>query len=121
MSFKKPPPKDGRFPGSYMDTEKTGCVFINYYLMLNILWCLNSDHTFCPINTGLFGILWFVAWFVLAFESPSAHPTISEEEKAYIELSNVNVDEVKLSRFLEPSIFRTSDYSNQNLFPLDLN
>lgn len=46
----------------------------------------------------MFGVLWYVAWFVLAFESPSVHPTITEEERAYIELSAVNTDEVTFSR-----------------------
>ena len=36
-----------------------------------------------------------MAWYVLAFESPSVHPTITEHEKSYIELSAVNMDEVR--------------------------
>ncbi|KAJ7378838.1 hypothetical protein OS493_020437 [Desmophyllum pertusum] len=43
---------------------------------------------------GIFGILWYVAWFVLAFESPSVHPTITEDERSYIELTAINMDEV---------------------------
>ncbi|XP_068746722.1 vesicular glutamate transporter 1-like [Montipora capricornis] len=43
---------------------------------------------------GIFGIIWYVAWFVFVFESPSVHPTITEEEKKYIELSAVNTAEV---------------------------
>ncbi|CAF1172595.1 unnamed protein product [Adineta steineri] len=35
--------------------------------------------------SGLSGILWAICWFYLASESPSTHPTISEEEAAYIE------------------------------------
>ena len=60
---------------------------------------ISSDiFTFCCFGSGMFGVLWYVAWFVLAFESPSVHPTISEEERAYIELSAVNTDEVRFSR-----------------------
>ena len=62
--------------------------------MLSVVLYLTNVFTLCAINTGLFGILWYVAWFVLAFESPSVHPTITEDERAYIELSAVNVDEV---------------------------
>lgn len=40
-----------------------------------------------------------MAWYVLAFESPSAHPTITEYERSYIELSAVNMDEVSLERY----------------------
>ncbi|XP_074615246.1 vesicular glutamate transporter 3-like isoform X1 [Acropora palmata] len=43
---------------------------------------------------GLFGILWYAAWFVFVFESPSSHPTITKEEQEYIELSAVNTAEV---------------------------
>ena len=49
----------------------------------------------------MFGILWYVAWFVLAFDSPSVHPTITEEERAYIELSAVNTEEVKLHQIID--------------------
>ncbi|XP_044170620.1 vesicular glutamate transporter 3-like isoform X1 [Acropora millepora] len=43
---------------------------------------------------GLFGILWYAAWFLFVFESPSSHPTITKEEQEYIELSAVNAAEV---------------------------
>lgn len=32
-------------------------------------------------------ILWYVMWEIFAYESPTAHPTISEFEKDYIERS----------------------------------
>ncbi|KAG7455896.1 hypothetical protein MATL_G00245920 [Megalops atlanticus] len=34
---------------------------------------------------GVFGIIWYSFWLMLAYESPAIHPTISEEEKIYIE------------------------------------
>ncbi|TSK38500.1 Vesicular glutamate transporter 3 [Bagarius yarrelli] len=34
---------------------------------------------------GVFGIIWYTFWLLLAYESPAEHPTISEEEKTYIE------------------------------------
>ncbi|XP_072551178.1 vesicular glutamate transporter 3 [Salminus brasiliensis] len=34
---------------------------------------------------GVFGIIWYTFWLLLAYESPAVHPTISEVEKTYIE------------------------------------
>ncbi|KAJ8261625.1 hypothetical protein GJAV_G00156440 [Gymnothorax javanicus] len=34
---------------------------------------------------GVFGVIWYVFWLILAYESPAVHPTISEEERTYIE------------------------------------
>ncbi|XP_068595981.1 vesicular glutamate transporter 3 [Brachionichthys hirsutus] len=34
---------------------------------------------------GVFGIIWFVLWLLLAYASPAEHPTITEEERTYIE------------------------------------
>ena len=36
---------------------------------------------------GAAGILWFAAWQLVVHESPTVHPTISDEEKHYIEKS----------------------------------
>ncbi|XP_063051998.1 vesicular glutamate transporter 3 [Engraulis encrasicolus] len=36
---------------------------------------------------GVFGILWYIFWLLLSYTSPAAHPTISEEERIYIETS----------------------------------
>ncbi|NXU58501.1 VGLU3 protein, partial [Turnix velox] len=36
---------------------------------------------------GMFGIVWYVFWLLHAYESPAAHPTISNEERVYIETS----------------------------------
>nr|XP_045009062.1 vesicular glutamate transporter 3 isoform X2 [Jaculus jaculus] len=36
---------------------------------------------------GMFGIIWYMFWLLQAYECPAAHPTISSEEKAYIETS----------------------------------
>uniref|UniRef100_H1A130 Solute carrier family 17 member 8 n=1 Tax=Taeniopygia guttata TaxID=59729 RepID=H1A130_TAEGU len=36
---------------------------------------------------GMFGIVWYVFWLLHAYESPAAHPTITNEEKIYIETS----------------------------------
>ena len=34
---------------------------------------------------GAFGILWCLAWYFVSYEKPSKHPSITEEEKVYIE------------------------------------
>uniref|UniRef100_A0A8C7UYA1 Solute carrier family 17 member 8 n=1 Tax=Oncorhynchus mykiss TaxID=8022 RepID=A0A8C7UYA1_ONCMY len=34
---------------------------------------------------GVFGIIWYIFWLLLAYGSPAAHPTISNEERIYIE------------------------------------
>ncbi|KAK7098468.1 sialin-like [Littorina saxatilis] len=36
---------------------------------------------------GAYGLLWFVLWMFLVFDSPAVHPRISPEERHYIEYS----------------------------------
>uniref|UniRef100_A0A2C9M9Q5 Major facilitator superfamily (MFS) profile domain-containing protein n=1 Tax=Biomphalaria glabrata TaxID=6526 RepID=A0A2C9M9Q5_BIOGL len=36
---------------------------------------------------GVLGAIWSVAWWFLSYEKPSTHPTITEEERVYIETS----------------------------------
>ncbi|ELK10342.1 Vesicular glutamate transporter 3 [Pteropus alecto] len=36
---------------------------------------------------GMFGIIWYMFWLLQAYECPAAHPTISLEERTYIETS----------------------------------
>ncbi|XP_004589680.2 vesicular glutamate transporter 3 isoform X2 [Ochotona princeps] len=36
---------------------------------------------------GMFGILWYLFWLLQAYECPAAHPTITSEERTYIETS----------------------------------
>ncbi|NWV71154.1 VGLU3 protein, partial [Malurus elegans] len=36
---------------------------------------------------GMFGIVWYVFWLLHAYESPAAHPTITSDERIYIETS----------------------------------
>ncbi|KAF7698984.1 hypothetical protein HF521_003726 [Silurus meridionalis] len=36
---------------------------------------------------GVFGIIWYMFWLFLAYDSPAVHPTISEQERIYIETS----------------------------------
>ncbi|NXW73280.1 VGLU3 protein, partial [Hirundo rustica] len=36
---------------------------------------------------GMFGIIWYAFWLLHAYESPAVHPTITSEERIYIETS----------------------------------
>ncbi|XP_032766974.1 vesicular glutamate transporter 3 isoform X2 [Rattus rattus] len=36
---------------------------------------------------GMFGIIWYMFWLLQAYECPAVHPTISNEERTYIETS----------------------------------
>ena len=40
-----------------------------------------------PSLAGTIGIIWFLVWSVLAFNSPANHPKISDKERDYIESS----------------------------------
>jgi ACS family sodium-dependent inorganic phosphate cotransporter-like MFS transporter 5 len=33
---------------------------------------------------GVLGILWFLCWWWLVYDTPQSHPTISRQEKEYI-------------------------------------
>lgn len=35
--------------------------------------------------SGSFGIFWYLFWLIVSYESPALHPSISEEERKYIE------------------------------------
>ncbi|KAI6240120.1 putative vesicular glutamate transporter eat-4 [Aphelenchoides fujianensis] len=65
------------FAGSY-----AGAVFglpLSAWLVSYVGWST-------PFYTyGVLGVIWAVLWFSLTFEKPAYHPTISNEEKTYIE------------------------------------
>lgn len=46
-----------------------------------------SHQALCFLTAGMFGIIWYMFWLLQAYECPAAHPTISEEERTYIETS----------------------------------
>lgn len=50
---------------------------------------------------GLIGVVWFVCWHFLVFETPAEHPRISAEEREYIEMSlGESAAEINSVRFL---------------------
>jgi len=68
--------------GVMCDTMGWPWVFYCFGKLTMLLFCW-----YCIINnfTGFAGILWFVAWLFLAFDSPASHPRISPQEQHYIE------------------------------------
>ncbi|XP_057704747.1 sialin [Corythoichthys intestinalis] len=46
--------------------------------------CFYLDWTYVFYFFGAVGLLWFVLWTFLAFDSPSSHPWISQRERSYI-------------------------------------
>ena len=34
--------------------------------------------------TGTLGVIWFIAWWLLVYDSPQQHPRISAREKSHI-------------------------------------
>ena len=59
-----------------------------YYLLEGLWYNLPTIQTIVvTFLTGAMGITWAVAWWFLAFESPSKHPHITEHERIYIETS----------------------------------
>ena len=39
------------------------------------------------ICAGSFGLVWYLFWILVSYESPAEHPTITDEERRYIEES----------------------------------
>lgn len=44
---------------------------------------------------GVFGIVWYVAWVIVVYESPAMHPTISSEEKHLIQATALDISKVR--------------------------
>lgn len=55
-------------------------VLNSLFLRLVRLFCI----LWLPLP-GSFGIFWYLFWILVSYESPAAHPTISPEERKYIE------------------------------------
>ncbi|XP_077595609.1 vesicular glutamate transporter 1-like isoform X2 [Stigmatopora nigra] len=51
---------------------------------------------------GTFGIMWYCFWIMVSYESPAAHPTITEEERNYIEESIGDSAQQSISKFNTP-------------------
>ena len=63
------------------------CKLITNYCSDSSLFLLPGFLYVCFLFEGTAGLLWCVAWFLLAANRPSTHPRIEEEEKEFIESS----------------------------------
>lgn len=75
----------------------TNVIFRVYCLANYVLVCFGNQNCFLlfaaptwlffrPVSlSGSVGILWYLFWILVSYESPAAHPTISPEERKYIE------------------------------------
>ena len=45
---------------------------------------LDNGWPFAFYVPGIIGVIWFIFWFFLVFDSPAVHPRIAEDEKRYI-------------------------------------
>ncbi|CAI5659252.1 unnamed protein product [Oreochromis niloticus] len=51
---------------------------------------------------GSFGVMWYCFWILVSYESPAAHPTITEEERKYIEESIGESAQFTVTKFNTP-------------------
>jgi hypothetical protein len=57
-------------------------------------WLVSYVHWSTPFYIyGIAGVVWAIFWFSMTFEKPAFHPTISAQEKHYIEQSIGNVSQ----------------------------
>uniref|UniRef100_A0A7N6BNS9 Vesicular glutamate transporter 1 n=1 Tax=Anabas testudineus TaxID=64144 RepID=A0A7N6BNS9_ANATE len=49
-----------------------------------------------------FGVMWYCFWILVSYESPAAHPTITEEERKYIEESIGETAQHTVTKFNTP-------------------
>ena len=64
------------------DLSSTECI-----LFTNFLPYVNCLHLPLCVIVGGVGVLWFVAWMFIAYDSPAVHPRVSSIEREYIQES----------------------------------
>ena len=59
---------------------------------------LTSTNVVLLLFIGILGIIWYIFWLLLIFDSPAKHPRISEREKEHIEsgIADANVGSEKV-------------------------
>ena len=55
---------------------------------------------------GVFGIVWYIAWLVVVYESPAVHPTISSEERNLIQATALDLSKVRIAALLFNRVIR---------------
>lgn len=65
------------------------CFIISFfiYVCLKIVCFMCNWRCVWFFCSGTFGIFWYMFWILVSYESPAEHPTITEEERRYIEES----------------------------------
>ncbi len=61
----------------------------NWRCLVCKIFPLHPPWTFWSLKyfSGIFGVVWFIAWMLLVADSPAQHPRISQSERNYIETS----------------------------------
>lgn len=63
------------------NTHSCGQIEMQYFI------CYHLHDVVCMWCAGCFGIFWYMFWIFVSYESPAEHPTITDEERCYIEES----------------------------------
>ena len=83
-----------------LSTKKKTGKFI--YLKIKLIWLFVIDNKWSYklesiiVRLGAIGLLWFFVWQLAIHGSPSEHPTITPEEREYIEESIAKLPPAKV-------------------------
>ncbi|XP_025416085.1 sialin-like isoform X2 [Sipha flava] len=82
-----PPNKRSKFITAYLGSSIGVAVTFPFcgYILENFSW------PYVFYTTGTIGIVWFLAWWMLVYDTPAQHPYISQEELVHITSSLTNV------------------------------
>ena len=75
----------------FRDCSNASNEIIALVVALELSSCVDTDVTVVRRVLALLGLLWSALFYVLIFERPRDHPTISEEELLYIEKSIADI------------------------------
>ncbi|KAH8296929.1 hypothetical protein KR044_001081, partial [Drosophila immigrans] len=78
-----PPNERSKFVSAYLGSSVGVALFYPIFGYI-IAW---SSWEWVYYICGVFGMLWFVAWQFLVYDSPAQHPRITQSEQRYIEKS----------------------------------
>lgn len=75
-----PPNERSKFVTAYLGSSVGAAVTFPMCGYIIALW--GWEYVFHV--SGLLGTIWFICWWLFVFDSPSEHPTITDEEREYI-------------------------------------
>lgn len=67
-------------------TRPLKCLYLRSRLSAVLNLWLTKDFKYVSL-AGCFGIFWYMFWILVSYESPADHPSITDEERVYIEES----------------------------------